>query len=73
MSFKYAKVSFKNRITQKKSDILWAMLGNAWKCILKCVSWFVSVILNFNALCDAYTVQRLYRVTAVRIVSTLRD
>ena len=34
------------------------MLGNDWKCIVNCVSWFVSIILNFNAFCDAYTVQK---------------
>ena len=27
-------------------------------CNLNYVSWFVSIILNFNALCDVYTVQR---------------
>ena len=32
------------------------------KCIFNCVSWFVSTMLNFNALCDAYTVQRHYTV-----------
>ena len=46
---------FKYRITQKIFDILWNMLGNFWICILNCVSWFVSFILNFTALCDAYT------------------
>ena len=39
-------------------DILWVMLGNGSECILNCVLWFVSVILNFNVLCDEYTVQR---------------
>ena len=38
------------------------IMSYAWKrlrkCIFTCVSWFVSIILNFNALCDAYTVQR---------------
>ena len=26
-------------------------------CILNCVSWYVSIILKFTALCDTYTVQ----------------
>ena len=34
------------------------MLGNSWKCILNCASWFISFILNFNALCNACTVHR---------------
>ena len=38
--------------------MLWSMIGNGWIYLLNCVSWFVSVILNFNALCDEYTVQR---------------
>ena len=46
------------RITQKISDILWATLGNCWKRIFKRASWFVSIILNFNAPYDAYTVER---------------
>ena len=33
------------------------MLRNGWICIFNCISWFVSIILNFNTLCDAYTVQ----------------
>ena len=33
------------------------MLGNNWIFILNSVSWFASFILNFNALCDAYSVQ----------------
>ena len=33
------------------------MNKNDWICILNCVSWFASIILNFIALCDAYTVQ----------------
>ena len=45
------------RITQKISDIVCVILGNSWICILKILSWFVSIILNFNALFDAYTVQ----------------
>ena len=36
------------------------MLGKNWICILKFVLWFDSVILNFNAFYNAYTVQRLY-------------
>ena len=38
------------------------MLENGWKCILNCVSWFVIIILNFNALGDAYTIWRHYTV-----------
>ena len=49
---------FRNRITQMISDALWAMLRNDLKYILKYVSWFVSIILNFHAFCDAYTVER---------------
>ena len=33
------------------------MLGNGSKCILNCVLWFVSVIINFNVVCDAYRVK----------------
>ena len=51
------------RITQKIFDTLWTMLGNGWKCILNCVSWLVSPILNFNGLCIAFTVQRHYTVS----------
>ena len=54
------EICFVYRITQKVSDILWIMFENGWKCILNCVSRFVSVMLNFNALCNAYTVQRHY-------------
>ena len=44
---------------QKFFHILWAMLGNGCICISNCVLWLVSIILNFNALCDADSVQRL--------------
>ena len=57
---------FVYRITQKISDILWARIENGWICILNCVSWFVSIILNFNALCNAYTVHRHYTVLLKR-------
>ena len=40
---------------RKFSDTLWAIFGNGWKCILNSVTWFVSIILNFNALCDAHS------------------
>ena len=53
MSFRCTKEYFVCRITQKVSDISWTMLGNSWKCIFNCVSWFVSIVVNFNALCDA--------------------
>ena len=43
---------------KKIFDTLRIMLQNSWICILNCASWFVSIILNFNALCDVYTVQR---------------
>ena len=46
-----------------KRFLVWAMLENGWMCILNYVSWLVSVILHFNALCDEYTVQKqLYNV-----------
>ena len=45
------------RITQKIFDVLWVVLGNGCISILNCVSWFVSIMLNFNALCDVYAVQ----------------
>ena len=48
------------RITQKISDISWTLLGNGWKCILNCVLRSVSIILNFNAFCDAHKAQRHY-------------
>ena len=48
----------------KDFNILWAMLGNGCICILNCVLWLVSIILNFNALSDAYSVQR-YSYTAL--------
>ena len=51
---------FRTQYHTKIPDILWIMHKNGWKCILNCGSWFVSVILNFNALCDAYTVLRNY-------------
>ena len=40
----------------KISDISWVILGIVWICILYCISQFVSIILNFIALCDMYTV-----------------
>ena len=43
---------------KKIPDILWTMLGNGWKCILNCVLRFICVIQNFNALYNAYTVQK---------------
>ena len=42
---------------QKITDTLWAMIGKSWICILNCVSWFVSIILKFTALCNTYAVQ----------------
>ena len=62
MSLWSTKTCFICRITQKISDALWAMLGNGWKYIFNCVLWFISVIVNFNALCDTYTVYRHYTV-----------
>ena len=38
------------------------MFGNCLIGILNCVSQFVSIILNFYALCDAYAAQRHYTV-----------
>ena len=55
--YRCTKACFVCRITQKISDILWIILRNSWICILNCVSWFVSIILNFIALCDLYTLQ----------------
>ena len=40
------------------SRILWAMYEIGWKYIFNCVSGFVSIMLNFNALYDAHTVQK---------------
>ena len=34
------------------------MIVYDWISTLKCASWFVSIIQNFKALFDAYTVQR---------------
>ena len=56
------KTCFVYRVIQKISDTLWATFENGWKCIFKCISWFASIIVNFNALCDAYTVYRYYTV-----------
>ena len=53
MLFRCTKAGFAYRVTEKIYDILWAMIGNDWKCIFNCVLWFVSITLNFNALCDA--------------------
>ena len=47
------------RIQDHTKDISYIM-GYIWKwlvCMLNRVLWFVSIILNFNALYDAYTVQ----------------
>ena len=38
---------------QKISDTLWIILGMFF---LNCYSLFVATILNFSALCDAYTI-----------------
>ena len=43
MSFGYTKISFVYRTTQMIYDTLWVMLGNGWKYIFNCVSWFVSI------------------------------
>ena len=56
--FRCTKAWFIYTVAQENSHILWAKLENGWKCIFNCVSWFVSAIQNFNALCDAYTVYR---------------
>ena len=57
MSFMCTKAWFVYRITQNISDTAWTMPGTGWKCIFNCLSWFVFIILNFNALCNAYTVE----------------
>ena len=62
MPFKCTKTYFVCRIIHKISDMLWAMLGNDWKRVFYYVLWFVSIVLNFNDLCDAYTVQRHYTI-----------
>ena len=49
--------------SHKKFLILWAMLNNGWKCIFYYVSWFVSIILNFNAHYGAYSLTGLYSIT----------
>ena len=51
------KACFAYSFKQKIFDILWVTLGYVWIYILKCISWFVSIILNFNGHCNAYTVQ----------------
>ena len=56
MSFKCIKACAICRITEKISHILWIILGNDWKCAFNCVSMFVSIAVNFNALCDVYLV-----------------
>ena len=58
MSFKCAKICFVHKFTQKVSDTLWAMFGNGYKYIFNCASWFASIILNFNPLCDVYAISR---------------
>ena len=58
-SFSYTNACFVYRITQKLFDILYGvMLGNGRKYIFNYVSLFVSIISNFNALSDAYSVCR---------------
>ena len=57
VSFSCTKTCFVYRITQKISRKLWVMLGNGWICISIYDAWFVSIILNFNALSNGYTVQ----------------
>ena len=52
------KNMFRIEVTQAISYILWTTLGNDWKYILNFVSRYVSVILNCNVFCNAYTVQR---------------
>ena len=47
------KKCFVYRITKIIFDILWAMFGNAWKCIFNFVSWF---FLYDSILCDACAV-----------------
>ena len=51
------KSIFVYRITQKISDISWVTLGNGWVCNKLFFMFFFPFILNFNALCNAYTVQ----------------
>ena len=53
--------SFRSKIFGVATDFrghteYWAMLGNDYKCIFDYVSWFISIILSFNAWCDAHTV-----------------
>ena len=45
ISYRYTKAFFIYRVTQKISDILWAMLQNSWKCIFICILW---VLILFN-------------------------
>ena len=42
--------------TGSHKSFLMVMLGNGWKCTFNCSSWIIFIMLNFNALCDAYTV-----------------
>ena len=62
MLFRCTKSCFIYRVTQKISHKLLVMLRNDWKCIYYCVLLFVFIILNFNAFCHMYTVQRVYTV-----------
>ena len=55
MAFRCTKECFVYRVAEKMSDILWNVLGSGWKYISIVFYCFVSITLNFNALCDAYT------------------
>ena len=46
MLFRCIKACFECMITQKISDMLWAMFGNSWKYIFICASWFVAPWFN---------------------------
>ena len=60
ISFSCTKTRFVYKIIHKFLIYYELCCGNGWKCILNCVSWLVSVILNFNALGNANIVQRHY-------------
>ena len=48
--------------SHKVSPIYYELCLESAGNVFSIVSWFVSITLNFNAFCDAYTVQRHYTV-----------
>ena len=56
MTFKSTKECFLCGVTEKNSDILWAMLWKRLEMHFSFVSLFDSIVLKFNGLCGAFTV-----------------